>query len=142
VGANRRHLSLLRSFGSDGSTILPIHTIIEVYRVCDMSLVRVLPSAEDELNVATFHPHPVSRPSPSQQTPPPPSLLPPPFPPPGFIRHMMQSHQARLCHVVVIWQFEAIAFRPHRTERVCAETSTCASDNNSSLHQFWSSSHN
>lgn len=54
----RRHLSLLRSFGSDGSTILPIHTIIEVYRVCDMSLVRVLPSAEDELNVATFHPHP------------------------------------------------------------------------------------
>lgn len=30
--------------------------IIQVYRVSDMELVRVLPSAEDEVNVACFHP--------------------------------------------------------------------------------------
>ncbi|MCI02499.1 transducin/WD-like repeat-protein [Trifolium medium] len=29
-----------------------------VYRVSDMELVRVLPSAEDEVNVACFHPFP------------------------------------------------------------------------------------
>lgn len=28
----------------------------QVYRVSDMELVRVLPSAEDEVNVACFHP--------------------------------------------------------------------------------------
>lgn len=28
----------------------------QVYRVSDMALVRVLPSAEDEVNVACFHP--------------------------------------------------------------------------------------
>lgn len=28
----------------------------QVYRVSDMTLVRVLPSAEDEVNVACFHP--------------------------------------------------------------------------------------
>mmetsp|Transcript_7806 Transcript_7806/g.18684 ORF Transcript_7806/g.18684 Transcript_7806/m.18684 type:complete len:729 (+) Transcript_7806:188-2374(+) len=52
----RRHISLLRSLVADGGSIIPVHTILEVYRVCDMSLVRVLPSAEDEVNVATFHP--------------------------------------------------------------------------------------
>jgi len=41
------------------SSIIPVHTILEVYRVSDMSLVRVLPSAEDEVNAAAFHPHPV-----------------------------------------------------------------------------------
>ena len=30
--------------------------IMQVYRVSDMELVRVLPSAEDEVNVACFHP--------------------------------------------------------------------------------------
>ncbi|GAU27554.1 hypothetical protein TSUD_29860, partial [Trifolium subterraneum] len=29
-----------------------------VYRVSDLELVRVLPSAEDEVNVACFHPFP------------------------------------------------------------------------------------
>ncbi|KAL5996817.1 hypothetical protein ACLOJK_007737 [Asimina triloba] len=29
---------------------------MKVYRVSDMELVRVLPSAEDEVNVACFHP--------------------------------------------------------------------------------------
>lgn len=52
----RRHGSLLRSLVADGTTVLPIYTILEVYRVSDMALVKVLPSAEDEVNVACFHP--------------------------------------------------------------------------------------
>ena len=53
----RRHISLLRSLVAHGGSIMPVHTILEVYRVSDMSLVRMLPSAEDEVNVAVFHPH-------------------------------------------------------------------------------------
>lgn len=30
----------------------------QIYRVTDMKLVRVLPSSEDEVNVACFHPSP------------------------------------------------------------------------------------
>ncbi|KAG2721914.1 hypothetical protein I3760_02G104200 [Carya illinoinensis] len=52
----RRHSSLLKSVVIDGETTVPIYTILEVYRVSDMELVRVLPSAEDEVNVACFHP--------------------------------------------------------------------------------------
>ncbi|XP_022721832.1 uncharacterized protein LOC111279181 isoform X6 [Durio zibethinus] len=52
----RRHNSLLKSVVIDGETTVPIYTILEVYRVSDMELVRVLPSAEDEVNVACFHP--------------------------------------------------------------------------------------
>ncbi|KAL5538878.1 hypothetical protein UlMin_043121 [Ulmus minor] len=52
----RRHVSLLKSIVLDGETTLPIYTVLEVYRVSDMELVRVLPSAEDEVNVACFHP--------------------------------------------------------------------------------------
>ncbi|XP_057958232.1 uncharacterized protein LOC131151071 isoform X2 [Malania oleifera] len=52
----RRHGSLLKSVLIDGETAVPIYTILEVYRVSDMELVRVLPSAEDEVNVACFHP--------------------------------------------------------------------------------------
>lgn len=52
----RRHNSLLKSIVIDGETTVPIYTILEVYRVSDMELVRVLPSAEDEVNVACFHP--------------------------------------------------------------------------------------
>lgn len=59
---HRRHLALLRSLASDGRSIVPVHTILEVVRVSPaMELVRVLPSAEDEVNAAAFHPHPVSR---------------------------------------------------------------------------------
>ncbi|KAM0928170.1 hypothetical protein ACQ4PT_002312 [Festuca glaucescens] len=55
----RRHSSLLRSIVMDGETTgVPVYTILEVYRVSDMELVRVLPSAEDEVNVACFHPSP------------------------------------------------------------------------------------
>ncbi|KAK6929678.1 WD40 repeat [Dillenia turbinata] len=52
----RRHSSLLKSVVIDGETTISIYTILEVYRVSDMELVRVLPSAEDEVNVACFHP--------------------------------------------------------------------------------------
>ncbi|CAA0818668.1 Transducin family protein / WD-40 repeat family protein [Striga hermonthica] len=52
----RRHNSLLKSVVIDGDTTVPIYTILEIYRVSDMELVRVLPSAEDEVNVACFHP--------------------------------------------------------------------------------------
>lgn len=52
----RRHGSLLQSVVTDGETSIHIYTILEVYRVSDMELVRVLPSSEDEVNVACFHP--------------------------------------------------------------------------------------
>ncbi|KAL8162828.1 hypothetical protein V2J09_014317 [Rumex salicifolius] len=52
----RRHKSLLKSIVIDGETRVHIYTILEVYRVSDMELVRVLPNAEDEVNVACFHP--------------------------------------------------------------------------------------
>ncbi|KAF5752440.1 hypothetical protein HS088_TW01G00349 [Tripterygium wilfordii] len=52
----RHHSSLLKSVVIDGETTVPIYTILEVYRVSDMELVRVLSSAEDEVNVACFHP--------------------------------------------------------------------------------------
>ncbi|XP_071940683.1 uncharacterized protein [Coffea arabica] len=52
----RRHSSLLKSVVIDGELTVPIYTILEIYRVSDMELVRVLPSAEDEVNVACFHP--------------------------------------------------------------------------------------
>ncbi|GAB2295355.1 hypothetical protein Dimus_029526 [Dionaea muscipula] len=52
----RRHGSLLQSVVTDGETSIHGYTILEVYRVSDMELVRILPSAEDEVNVACFHP--------------------------------------------------------------------------------------
>lgn len=52
----RRHGSLLKSIVIDREMTSPIYTVLEVYRVSDMELVRVLPSAEDEVNVACFHP--------------------------------------------------------------------------------------
>lgn len=53
----RRHGSLLRSF-RDGEATSPFFTVLEIYRVSDMELVSVLPSSEDEVNVACFHPSP------------------------------------------------------------------------------------
>ncbi|GFP81962.1 activating molecule in becn1-regulated autophagy protein 1 [Phtheirospermum japonicum] len=52
----RRHTSLLKSVVIDGDMTVSIYTILEIYRVSDMELVRVLPSADDEVNVASFHP--------------------------------------------------------------------------------------
>ena len=58
----RRHISLLRSLVADGcsSSIVPMHTVLEVYRVADLGLECVLPSADDEVNAACFHPIEVS----------------------------------------------------------------------------------
>jgi activator-of-BECN1-regulated-autophagy protein 1 len=56
----RRHSSLLLLV-ADGGSCVTVHTILEVYRISDMNLVRVLPSAEDEVNVACFHPSPGGR---------------------------------------------------------------------------------
>lgn len=55
-------MSLLRSLVADAeSSVLPYHTIVEVYRVAPhMPLMRVLPSAADEVNAALFHPFKVS----------------------------------------------------------------------------------
>lgn len=36
--------------------IAPVYTIMHIYRAADMALVRVLPSVDDEVNVACFHP--------------------------------------------------------------------------------------
>nr|GEW38311.1 hypothetical protein [Tanacetum cinerariifolium] len=52
----RRHSSLLKSIDINGDNSLSVYTVLEVYRVSDMELVSVLPSAEDEVNVACFHP--------------------------------------------------------------------------------------
>lgn len=54
----KKHMSLLRSLQADRGSVVPLHTILEVVRLDDMSLERVLPSAEDEINAACFHPHP------------------------------------------------------------------------------------
>jgi len=44
-----------------GASVIPVHTIMEVYRVAaGMPLVRVLPSAQDEVNAAAFHPFKVT----------------------------------------------------------------------------------
>eukprot|EP00798_Chlamydomonas_sp_ICE-L_P025993 gene25993-11683_t len=57
VAYGRRHVGLC-SLVVDSGTLVPVHTIIEVYSTKDMSLVRVLPSLTDEVNVACFHPLP------------------------------------------------------------------------------------
>ncbi|KAL6217638.1 hypothetical protein ACLB2K_010855 [Fragaria x ananassa] len=56
IAYGRRHGSLLKSIVIDGESTVPIYTVLEIYRVSDMELVRVLPSADDEVNVACFHP--------------------------------------------------------------------------------------
>lgn len=52
----RRHSSLLKSIVVNEEASLPIYTVLEVYRVSNLELVSILPSAEDEVNVACFHP--------------------------------------------------------------------------------------
>jgi len=54
----RQHNSLLGTILIDGETRVPSYRVLEVYRVSDMELVRVLPSVGDEVNVACFHPSP------------------------------------------------------------------------------------
>ena len=57
VAYGRRHASLLLLV-ADGGRCVAVHTVLETYRASDMSLVRSLASAEDEVNVACFHPSP------------------------------------------------------------------------------------
>lgn len=54
----KKHISLLRSLVADRGSVVPLHTILEVLRLTDMALVRVLPSADDEINAACFNPQP------------------------------------------------------------------------------------
>jgi activating molecule in BECN1-regulated autophagy protein 1 len=54
----KKHSSLLRSLVAEGRALVPLHTILEVLRVETMHVVGVLPSAEDEINAACFHPIP------------------------------------------------------------------------------------
>jgi hypothetical protein len=54
----KKHSSLLRSLVMDQGTLMPLHTILEIVAVKDMSLMRVLPSVDDEINAACFHPTP------------------------------------------------------------------------------------
>ena len=54
----KKHMSLLRSLQADRGSVVPLHTILEVFKLKDMQLVRVLPSADDEINAACFHPDP------------------------------------------------------------------------------------
>ena len=54
----RRDPCLQRNLQGDSpdNSMLTMHTVLEVYRVADLSIVRVLPSADDEINTAAFHP--------------------------------------------------------------------------------------
>lgn len=53
----RRHqsLSLLMA---DGDTFTQVNTVIEIFDAKNMHLLRIIPSVEDEVNVACFHPRP------------------------------------------------------------------------------------
>ncbi|KAL0748499.1 hypothetical protein Bca101_030501 [Brassica carinata] len=54
----RHHAYLSNSIVTDGEATSHFFRVLEIYRVSDMELVRVLPSSEDEVNVACFHPSP------------------------------------------------------------------------------------
>ena len=55
VAYGRRHSSLLLLV-ADGNRCVTVHTVLETYDSQDMRLTRSLASAEDEVNVACFHP--------------------------------------------------------------------------------------
>jgi len=52
----RKHASLLRCLELNGATVAQIHTLLELYSAKTLALVRVMHSAEDEANTASFHP--------------------------------------------------------------------------------------
>ena len=58
VAYGRRHMALLESLVADRTSITPMHTIVEMYSLPNLELVDTVVSAEDEVNVATFHPIP------------------------------------------------------------------------------------
>jgi len=53
----RRHPSLLLLM-ADAESFSQVHTILEIFDAKSMRLVRVIPSVEDEVNAACFHPIP------------------------------------------------------------------------------------
>lgn len=53
----KKHSSLLRSLVAQQNALIPLHTILEIVNVSEMKVIRALPSAEDEINAACFHPH-------------------------------------------------------------------------------------
>lgn len=57
VAYGRRFISLCNLI-AEGRSLVPAHTIVEVYSTKNLQLVRVLPSLDDEVNVAAFHPVP------------------------------------------------------------------------------------
>jgi hypothetical protein len=72
--------------------VIPVHTIIDVYRVGPiMQLVRVLPSAQDEVNAAAFHPFKVL------------SFPTPPFwPPPIVFSTLRRSARSRAVMACIV----------------------------------------
>uniref|UniRef100_A0A7R9W073 Uncharacterized protein n=1 Tax=Chlamydomonas euryale TaxID=1486919 RepID=A0A7R9W073_9CHLO len=57
VAYGRRYISLC-NLVAEGRGLVPAHTIVELHRTRDLEVVRMLPSLEDEVNVAAFHPVP------------------------------------------------------------------------------------
>ena len=53
----KKHSSLLRSLVAQQNALIPLHTILEIVNISEMKVIRALPSAEDEINAACFHPH-------------------------------------------------------------------------------------
>jgi activator-of-BECN1-regulated-autophagy protein 1 len=58
IGYGKKHSSLLRSLVARQNSLVPVHTILEVVRTSDMTVTRALPSTEDEINAAAWHPRP------------------------------------------------------------------------------------
>lgn len=55
-------MSLFHSLEIEGDSVKPLHTILELWRVEDLTLLRVLPEAMDEINTAAWNPIPVRLP--------------------------------------------------------------------------------
>ncbi|XP_051127767.1 uncharacterized protein LOC127249141 isoform X3 [Andrographis paniculata] len=52
----QQHRTLLKSALSNGGKSVLIYTNLEIYRVCDMELIKILANAEEVVNSACFHP--------------------------------------------------------------------------------------
>ena len=58
LGYGKKHSSLLRSLVAQQNSLIPLHTILEIVQTERMTVTRALPSTEDEINAAAFHPCP------------------------------------------------------------------------------------
>ena len=54
----KKHSSLLRSLVAHQNALIPLHTILEIVNTSNMKVFRALPSGDDEINAACFHPLP------------------------------------------------------------------------------------